>query len=166
MKATKWIVGGGAVVGTVGCFMDWATVQASGAAKELLADFPARGMDQGGPIILFFLGMPLLAALVGVIRRMGRGMGALALVGGLISAFFALVKYADIQGAATKMASAGMGNVAVAPGYWLVFVGWKTSYFSGWLRTYANWTPVPRIGYCGSAPVIRTTVATNTPQSL
>lgn len=125
MKATKWIVGVGAVMGIAACFMDWATIELTGLAKAVSSgsDFPAAGMDQGGPIFIFLLAMPLIAALVGVLKRMGRGMGVLALIGGSLSSLLALVKYADIADAGAKLAEADMGSVGVAGGYWLLFVG-------------------------------------------
>ncbi len=121
MKATKWIVGGGAVLGIVSCFLDWASIELGGASKAVAAEFPTGGMDQGGPIFIFLLALPLIAAVVGIIKRMGRGMGVLALIGGLLTAFMGLVKYADIDRAAAELASVGIGSVSVASGYWLMF---------------------------------------------
>ncbi len=123
MKATKFIVGAGAVLGIAACFMDWAAVELTGLAKEVSGGgFPAGGMDQGGPVFIFLLAMPLIAAAVGLLKRMGRGMGVLALLGGLLATFMGLVKYSDISEAGAKLAEAGMGSVSAAPGYWLMFV--------------------------------------------
>jgi hypothetical protein len=121
VKATKFIVGGAAVVGIGACFLDWASIELGGAAKKMAVEFPTSGMDNGGPVFIFFFALPLIAALVGVLKRMGRGMGVLAAIGGLLAAFLGLVKYADISDAGAKLADAGMGQVAVAPGYWAMF---------------------------------------------
>lgn len=124
MKATKFIVGAGAVIGIAACFMDWAAIELTGMAKAVAGDtFPTAGMDQGGPVFIFLLAMPLIAALVGVLKRMGRGMGALAFIGGLLASFMGLVKYADIADAGTKLADANMGAVDAAAGFWLMFMG-------------------------------------------
>jgi hypothetical protein len=124
MKATKFIVGTGVVVGIAGCFMDWAAIDLSGIAEGLSTDrMPTAGMDHGGPVILFLLALPLIAALLGLLKRMGRGMGALAFVGGLLAALLAMVKYADIEDAGALLADNGMGSVEVAGGYWVMFAG-------------------------------------------
>ncbi len=124
MKATKFIVGAGAVIGIAGCFMDWAAIDLSGIAEKLgSGGMPTAGMDHGGPVVIFFLLMPLIAAAVGIAKRMGRGMGVLALIGGLLSALIGLVKYADIEEAGALLADNGMGTVEVAGGYWVMFAG-------------------------------------------
>jgi hypothetical protein len=123
MKATKWIVGGAALVGISSTFMDWMSIELGGLAKSVADDVPTGGMDNGGPIFIFLLGLPLLAAIIGIAKRFGRGMGVMALIGGLLATFLALVKYADISEAAAQLASAGMGQASVAVGYWVLFVG-------------------------------------------
>jgi hypothetical protein len=124
MKATKWIVGGGALVGIAGTFMEWMTIELEGLAKDVAgSSMPTSGMDNGGPIFIFFLCLPLCAAIIGILKRFGRGMGGLALAGGILSLLLAMLKYADISSAATLLSEGGMGNAAVAPGYWVLFAG-------------------------------------------
>ena len=123
MKANKFIVGVGALLGIVATFLEWAVVDFDGPAAGLDIAVPTSGMDNGGPIFIFFSAMPLIAALVGVVKRFGRGMGVLALIGGLLATFLALVKYADISDAGAQLADQGMGSVGVAGGFWVLFVG-------------------------------------------
>ncbi len=119
MKQTKWIVGGGALLGIVSVFLDW--MKLDGTVTGPLAALPKSGMENGGPVFIVLLALPLIAAAVGAAKRFGRGMAVLALLGGLLAAFMALVKYGDITDAA-KLAK-GMATISVAPGYWLLFVG-------------------------------------------
>jgi hypothetical protein len=119
MKATKWIVGGGALLGIASVFMSWISVD--GKANKLLDALPKTGMENGGPVFIVLLSLPLIAAVVGAAKRFGRGMAGLALAGGLLSAFMGLVKYADIESAG-KIAK-GIATVSAAPGYWLFFIG-------------------------------------------
>ncbi len=120
MKATKFVVGAGAAFGILAVFLDWMSIE--GKAVGLLKELPTSGMSNGGPVFLFLLGFPLLAAAIGAAKRFGRGMATMALLGGLLSAFMALVKYADIQSAG-KMAKQLGVTVSVAPGYWILFLG-------------------------------------------
>jgi hypothetical protein len=131
LKATKFIVGAGALLGIVGTFLDWATVELEGPAAGLGAAVPTSGMDNGGPIFIFLLALPLVAAIVGLIKRFGRGMGVLALVGGLLASLLALVKYADISDAGAEIARQSMGSMSVAGGYWVMFVGCSITAIGG-----------------------------------
>lgn len=123
MKATKFIVGAGALLGIVACFLDWASVEFEGAAESVMAAVPRSGMDNGGPIFIFFLAMPLIAAVIGIIKRFGRGMGVLAFIGGLLATFMAMMKWADISEGGAELAKAQMGSMEVAGGFWLLFLG-------------------------------------------
>mgnify|MGYP000178300774 CR=1 FL=1 len=120
MKATKFAVLGLTIIGMASVFMDWIAVGGKNAAA--FADkMPLSGMDNGGPIFLFFLALPLLAAVIGISKRFGRGMGVLSLIGGLLAVFMGLVKYSDI-GSAAQSAKGLDVSVDAAIGYWLFFV--------------------------------------------
>ncbi len=123
MKPVKFVVLGSAALASVGVFLDWISV--SGDVPRLVKDaLPRSGMENGGPVFLFFLAMPLLAAAIGAAKRFGRGLGLLARAGAALATLLALVKYADIDGAAAELSKlGGSGTVGVAPGYWLVFCG-------------------------------------------
>ncbi len=119
MKPIKWIVGGAALLGIASTFTNWMTWE--GKLPKLLADLPASGMDHGGPVFIFFLALALIAALIGIIRRFGRGMAVLAMIGGLLSTFVSLLKYGDITEAAGILAKAGVASVSVAAGWYVLF---------------------------------------------
>lgn len=123
MKSVKFGVLIATLVASLGVFLDWISV--SGQLPRAIGQgLPTSGMDNGGPIFLFFLAMPLIGAAIGIARRFGRGLAALALVGSLLASFLALIKYADIDEAAQELAKlGGSATVSAAPGYWLVVCG-------------------------------------------
>ena len=121
MKATKWIVGAGAVIGIASTFLDWMSVELTGGGAS--TSVPTGGMDHGGVVFITLLCLPLIAAAVGALKRFGRGMATLALVGGLLATLMSMAKYADISEAAALLAEHGLGTASVAGGYWLLFVG-------------------------------------------
>jgi hypothetical protein len=126
MKASKWIVLAGAGIGIISTFMPWITVESGGAGalgEALLEELPTSGMDNGGPVFIFLLALALVAGIVGAIKRFGRGMGGLALAGGLLSTFMALVKYADIHDAASQLSGLGNATIGTAIGWYLLFFG-------------------------------------------
>lgn len=123
MKPVKFIVLGAAALASIGVFLDWISV--NGDVPALVRDtMPKSGMENGGPIFLFFLAMPLLAAGIGAAKRFGRGLSVLAIIGSALASLLALVKYADIDEAGRELAKLGSsGTLGAAPGYWLVFTG-------------------------------------------
>lgn len=125
MRPVKFVVLGAAALASIGVFLDWVSVSAD-APKIIREAMPTSGMENGGPVFLFLLGMPLLAAGIGAAKRFGRGLSVLALIGSALASLFALVKYADIDGAGRQLAKLGGGSagaVSAAPGYWIVFFG-------------------------------------------
>ncbi len=128
MKATKFAVLGLTILTMAAVFADWISVNGKNASA-LLQKIPRTGMENGGPIFLFFLSLPLLAAVIGMARRFGRGMATLALVGAALSLFMALVKYNDIEAAA--LSAEGLGaSVEAAGGFWLFFVASLAIFFT------------------------------------
>jgi hypothetical protein len=119
MKATKFAVLGATVLGIVSVFLDWISISGKGGA--VLDAMPRTGMDNGGPVFLFFFVLALIGSGIGVLKRFGRGLSVLTLIGGLLAAFMGLVKYADIESAASEAGKIG-ATVGAAPGYWLFFV--------------------------------------------
>lgn len=119
MKATKFAVLGATVLGIVSVFLEWISVSGKGGA--ILDAMPRTGMDNGGPIFLFFFVLALIGAGIGAAKRFGRGLSVLSLIGGLLAAFMGLVKYADIENAAREASKIG-ATVDAAMGYWLFFV--------------------------------------------
>ncbi len=123
MKPVKFVVLGSAVLASIGVFLDWISVS-SDVPAIIREGLPKNGMENGGPLFLFFLAMPLLAAGIGAAKRFGRGLSVLAIIGSALASFLALAKWADIDDAAIELSKLGAGGtVGVAPGYWLVFCG-------------------------------------------
>jgi LPXTG-motif cell wall-anchored protein len=118
MKATKFAVLGATVLGMISVFLDWISV--SGKSGAILDALPRTGMDNGGPVFLFFFILALIGSGIGVLKRYGRGLAVLTLIGGLLSAFMGLVKYADIEAAAKEATKIG-ATVDAGMGYWLFF---------------------------------------------
>lgn len=123
MKPVKFVVLGAALLASIGVFLDWIAV--TGDVPALIRDaMPKSGMENGGPVFLFFLAMPLVAAGIGAAKRFGRGLSVLAIIGSALASLLALVKWADIESAGDELSKlGGSGSVGVAPGYWLVFFG-------------------------------------------
>ena len=119
MKATKFAVLGATVLGIVSVFLDWISVSGKGGA--VLDAMPRTGMDNGGPVFLFFFFLALIGSGIGVLKRFGRGLSVLTMIGGLLAAFMGLVKYADIGSAAREASKIG-ATVDAAMGYWVFFV--------------------------------------------
>lgn len=123
MKPVKMVVLGASLLAVVGVFLEWVSVSGS-LPKVLASTLPRSGMDNGGPIFLFLLAMPLLAAGIGLKRPFGRGFAGLSLFGALGATFFALVKYSDIEEAGREVAKVAKGvSVSAGFGYWIFFVG-------------------------------------------
>ncbi|MFO0554020.1 MAG: hypothetical protein U0271_36910 [Polyangiaceae bacterium] len=121
MKFTKFAVLGGALTAMIGVFLKW--IQVGGdAPKTLLAELPMTGMDNGGPVFLFFLALSAIGAGVGSLKRFGRGLAGLSFGGSLLTVFMAFVKYADIEEAGHAAKELGV-TVEVASGYWVLFIG-------------------------------------------
>ncbi|NUO48437.1 MAG: hypothetical protein HOV80_06240 [Polyangiaceae bacterium] len=133
MKPVKFVVLGAAALASIGVFLDWIAV--TGDVPALIRDaMPKSGMENGGPIFLFFLAMPLLAAGIGAAKRFGRGLSVLAIIGSALASLLALVKWADIESAGDELAKlGGGGSVGVAPGYWLVFFGATIALFASFV---------------------------------
>jgi hypothetical protein len=145
MKAVKLVVGGAAVMGMIGTFLPWIDVGGAGATGKFAAALPRSGMDNGGVLFLVLLAVPLLAALLGLRKGMGRGLGALALVGGLLSLFMALVKYADIQKAGRLAAKVSADlTISAGAGYWLLFAGSLIALLGGLVALIKPERAVPR----------------------
>lgn len=119
MKSAKFAVLGSTLLAVIAVFLPWISV--SGDAGLFGSALPRSGMDNGGPVFLFFLMMPLVGAGIGALKRYGRGLAALSFVGGLLTVFMALVKYADIDGAAGEAKQLDV-VVSAAAGYWVFFV--------------------------------------------
>ena len=120
MKVNKWIVGVGAAMGIVSVFCKWMSVD-----KELtgaLANLPVSGMQNGGAVFLVLLALPAMAATIGALKRFGRGMAVLALIGGLLSSLLAMVKFGDISKAAALGKQLSV-TISVAPALWLLLLG-------------------------------------------
>jgi hypothetical protein len=123
MKHLKFIIGGAALLGIIGVFLTWVNIE--GAIPKLLGPdaIPTSGMDNGGPVFIFLLALPLIAAVIGILKRFGRGLAVLALVGGLAATFMGLVKGADIDDAAAELKKlGGAATLSYAPGYWVCFI--------------------------------------------
>lgn len=122
MKSFKFIVGGAALIGIISVFLKWISIDGK-LPKVLAGAMPESGMDNGGPVFIFLLALPLIAAGIGALKRFGRGLSALALVGSLAAAFMAMVKYDDIEKGARAAAKLG-GNVTMsaAPGFWVFLI--------------------------------------------
>lgn len=118
MKATKFAVLGATVLGIVSVFLDWISVSGKGGA--VLDAMPRTGMDNGGPVFLFFFVLALIGSGIGALKRFGRGLSVLTLIGGLLAVFMGMVKYADIGNAAQEAGKIG-ATVDAAMGYWLFF---------------------------------------------
>jgi hypothetical protein len=150
MKPIKFVVLGSALLASIGVFLDWISVSAD-APKLLRESLPASGMENGGPIFLFFLGMPLLAAGIGAAKRFGRGLSVLAIIGSALATLLALVKYADIDEAGRELAKiAGSSAVSAAPGYWMVFTGSLVACLAAFvtlIKPERAPTPAPAIGH-------------------
>ncbi len=118
MKATKFAVLGATVLGIVSVFLDWISVSGKGGA--VLDAMPRTGMDNGGPVFLFFFVLALIGSGIGALKRFGRGLSVLTFIGGLLAVFMGMVKYADIGNAAQEAGKIG-ATVDAAMGYWLFF---------------------------------------------
>lgn len=123
MKQIKFAVLGSSVLASFGVFLDW--IDVSGDLPSAISDgLPRSGMENGGAVFLFLLGMPLLAAGIGCLKRFGRGLAALALFGASLAMLFALAKSADIRHATEKLVEYGFsGTIDLASGYWVLVVG-------------------------------------------
>lgn len=119
MKSVKFAVLGATLLAMVAVFLPWISV--SGDAGLLSSSMPRTGMDNGGPVFLFLLMMPLVGAAVGAAKRFGRGLAALSFIGGLLTVFMGLVKYADIDAAAVEAKQIDV-VVSAAAGYWVFFL--------------------------------------------
>jgi hypothetical protein len=122
MNPIKFVVLGSSLVASAAVFMNW--ISFKGELPKLLADLPVTGMQNGGPIFLFFLGLAVIAGAIGAARRFGRGLAVLALVGALCSTLLGILKWGDISDA-TKSAEqlGGLVELSIAPGYWIFFLG-------------------------------------------
>jgi hypothetical protein len=122
MKQVKFAVLGSSLLATVAVFLEW--VHVSGELPAILGALPRTGMENGGPIFLVLLAMPLAGAGIGAAKRFGRGLAGLSLFGALCASFLGLVKYADIEAAGREVGKLGAKlEVTAGVGYWLFLVG-------------------------------------------
>ena len=120
MKSIKFGVLGATIVAMGAVFMNWISVS-EGVPKTVTEALPMTGMDNGGPVFLFLLGMPLLGAGIGALKRFGRGLAALSFVGSLLAVFLGLVKWVDIDDAAQELSAIG-ATIGGGSGYSIFFL--------------------------------------------
>jgi len=89
----------------------------------MLADaVPATGMGNGGPVFIVLLLLPISAAGIGAMKRFGRGLSAMALVGALGAWLLAMVKLSDISSGGEVLSQLGAKVTMSAAGGYYVFL--------------------------------------------
>jgi hypothetical protein len=124
MKNIKYVVGGSALLGIISLFLKWVSIDGSlgGALGSLVDALPTSGMGNGGPVFLFLLALPLVAAAVGAARRFGRGLSITALLGAVGAWLLAMVKLSDISHAGETLSQLGGQITTSAAGGFYAFL--------------------------------------------
>jgi hypothetical protein len=119
MKPIKLFVLGSSLLATLAVFSDW--VKMEGDLPPIIKTaMPTSGMQNGGPLFMCLLALPLIAAGVGALKRFGRGLAVTSFVGAFLASLLGLAKYSDFSAATSEIAKLGAtGTIGAATGYWI-----------------------------------------------